>query len=468
RHAQLEQQLQALNAQRDALESQKQQHMTSLEACNAAVSAIQQRLQELRTTVVECTSHIEQHESQFALKTRWIEELKQQATQLELEDAQLRARVAQFDEQLARVGGGESELQTQLGAIQEQANQGSGELTTLEAAIQHALGALATAKGQLFEAATDASHQRNQLTDSTAKLQSLEAHLARVEEQRAQHTRHAEDITQRHEAACHEREGLQTQWDEAQHRVITTQQTLEAAGATRHELTGRLHQLRDQIASERAQVTLLEGLWHRYEGFPDTIKALMGHGIEGLIGPLVDLVQAVPGYEDVVESALGPLAEAIVVRDRNALARCRQTLTAQQLEGCRFLVLSDCPQAPAEMEQAMVAEGVSGPVKQFIRAEAQYQPLVDWLLNDSWVIDDLQRLLGEQPIPQHRLVSAKGDRWDRRSWRFSGTRAASHSRIGRKQRWERAQTSLKSLEQTFATLDAQVKDAEQQWQSLLG
>jgi chromosome segregation protein len=466
RRQQLERRVQELTGERDALDAQKRQHMASLEACNGAVSAIQQRLQELRTKVVEGTSQIEQHESQRSLKRRWIEELGGQAQQLEREAEQWRARLAQLEEQLARVTGAESEIRAQLTAVETQLGQGAGELATCAEAVQAALAAVAQAKTELFDAASGASHQRNQLAETASQLQGAEAHLVRIEGRRTQLGGRVEELRKRGETVHQEHQALRGQYERTQQRIAASQQALDAASARRHELTGRLHQLRDQLAGERAKVGLLEDLWRRYEGFSETVKTLMGRQVDGLIGPLVDLVQAVPGYEDIIEAALGPLAEALVVRDRQALERCREVLKTQQLEGCRFLVLSDCPVA-LSMEQPVAHEGVSGAVKQFVRAEPQYQPLVDWLLNDSWIIDDIQRLLGQRAVPQGRLVSGSGDRWDRRSWRFGGARQAAHGRIGRRQRWEQAQAAQRTLEEEFRRLEAQAAEAEQAWQSQL-
>ncbi|MBI3331025.1 MAG: chromosome segregation protein SMC, partial [Candidatus Omnitrophica bacterium] len=466
RHKELEARVQALAAQRDELETQKTTHMTALEAANSAVSAIQQRLQALRTTIVECDSQIAQHESQRTLKARWIEELGTQTQGLEQEEGQLRARLGQLEEQRSRLGGAESEIRAQLAAVQQQLSQGCEELSSLTAASETAQRTVADAKAQLFEAAAEASHQRNQLAELASRLQGVEAQLARLDAGGAQRAAQGEDARRRHATVQQERDTLQQQHEELQGRLATTQRSLDAAGARRHELTGRLHQMRDQVASERAQVALWEDLWRRYEGFPETVKTLMTQSIDGLIGPLVDLVQAQPGYEDIVEAALGPLADALVVRDRAALSRCREALAAQQLSGCRFLVLSDCPVA-LSMEQVNVGEGVTGAVKEFVRAEPQYQPLVDWLLNDSWVIDDIQRLLAGRTAPAGRLVSVRGDRWDRRSWRFGGTRASAHGRLGRRQRWEEGRTALQARELEFLRLEAEAAEAEQTWQACL-
>ena len=460
----LEAQVQALQAQREQLDAQKQAHVTSLEACNAVVSATQQRLQELRTQVVACASQIEQHESQRALKTRWVEELAQQARHLELEDTALQERLGQLDEQVARAAGGEGELRAQAAKLEEELGASAAELSRVEAAAEEGLRLIAAAKAELFDAASTASQQRNRVTDCAAKLQSVESRLARLEEQRAGSETKAGELRTRGAALEQEHAALNAQRETAQAQLAAAQQSLDQASAQRHELTGRLHQLRDELAGQRAQAALQEELWRRHEGFPDAVRQLLAASIPGVVGPLADLVQPAPGYEAVVEAALGPLSEALVVQDRQALVRCREHLAAQYVESCRFIVLADCPPSARMDEEAGRLEGVSGAVRQFVRAEPQHEPLINWILNDSWVIDDIQRLLRLDGALPSRLVSTAGDRWDRRSWRFGAARTSTAGRIGRRQRWEQAQLRLQALEQEFRLVEAHAKEAEERWQ----
>jgi chromosome segregation protein len=455
-----------LTAQREQADADKQAQMAALEAANAQVSRIQQELQELRASLIACTSRIDQHESQSALKSRWLDELTQQARQLEQEAAQAEERMGQMAAQRERVGGAEAEVRAQRGGLEEQMSRAREELAVSERAVEEALRAVEAAKEDVFASAQEATHQRNRLAEASSRLAGLTAQLGRLEAQQVQWAARAEQARTRQEALLQERQTLTTQVEALQRRLEAAQQQLEAAAARRHELMGRLTRLRDQLAVERAQVALREDLWRRYEGFPEAVKLLMSRSIEGLIGPLVDVVRAEPGYEALVEAALGPLAEALIVQDRQALSRCRQHLQEQRLEGCRFLVLSDCPVA-LSLEPATLHDGLAGAVKQHVRVEPQYQPLVDWLLNDSWIVDDIQRLLGQTDVPPVRLVSPRGDRWDRRSWRFGGGQASAQARIGRQQRWEQARAALQALEQEFQQLEAALREAECDWQARL-
>jgi len=486
RDRQLDARVAELTSQREQLETQKRAQMATLESCNTSVSAMQHDLQALRTRLVELGSEAEQHDSQRTLKRGWIEELTQQTQQLQVEEGQGRLRAEQWTEQLAALGSESTQLERQLTEFEGQLQQAREQLAGLDTALQQAQGAITQAKAQVFEVAAEASRCRTAMSGTTSRLQTTDAKLARLEEQGTQLANRAEDVRQRRGAAEQERQTLQAQHDDMQQRAMSTQHRLEEARSRRDALAGRLHQSRDQAAAERAHVQLLEELWKHYEGFPEAVKTLMQQPVDGVVGPLVDVIEAASGYEEMVEAALGPLAEAVVVRDRQVLARCRDALRAQQLEHCRFLVLEDCP-ASAVAAESPTQEGIAGSVKQFLTVQAPYQPLVDWLLNDSWVVDDIQRVLSARSVPHGRMVSRKGDRWDRRSWRFNGVRhdkgngvsgsqgepanapqsAEAGRRIGRKRRWELAQATLASHDAECRRLETEVAQAEQTWQSLL-
>lgn len=466
RDLELDRKVEALNAQRETLEKQKQERMSSLETSNATVSAIQAKVQEIRTRTVEIDSQIQSHDSQLGLKMRWIDELKQQAQQLELEEAQLRGRLQQFDEQIARTETSFKEVEQQLAGIAEVRSKAEAQVIAIEETIQAAVKSIQEAKAQLFEVASEASNSRNKRTEAANRFHALEAHLGRLEGQHGQLAARREYAAKRREIMATDRQALSEQFSMLQGREASTQSNLDTTKLTRDEALNQLHEQREQLAAERANVKLQQDLWQKFEGFPEAVKTLMGEPIDGVIGPLVDLLQATPGNERVVEAALGPLAEALVVRNRQALMHCRKLLSAQQLESCRFIVLDDCPVAVAQMEPTAF-QGIGGPVKQLIRTDASYQPLVDWLFNDSWVIDDIDRLLEENSTPQRRLISRQGDRWDRRSWRFNASKENGQSRFGRKRRWEQACEREQALSSVVKELEVALAQAELSWSSAM-
>lgn len=467
--ARLEHEAAALTQERVSLEAQKQEQVSGMERAHAAIADLQRTLQERHHAVAACRNTMEHHAGQLTLKAQWVEALQAQQGAIEAEEAHLRARLQERQGQREQLRQAETETAAHLGDAEDQVKREAEACASLEAQVQQAQASVEAAKGTLFEAASSASACRNQVAEASFRLQALTAHLDRLNERRAQVATQHEVLSGRLQGASKEREGLETEEQRLRQGMAEIEGRVTAASSEWHERLGRLEQLREQVVSERARVAVLEEVWRRFEGFPESVKLLVEQPPEGLIGPLGDLVQPQAGYEELVEAALGPLVEALVVKDRTSLIRCRELLTAQGFGGCRFLVLSDCPTEAIVVESAEHADGVTGAVKQFVQVEPAYQRLVDWLLNDAWVVDDMGRLLAKPGVPQGRLVSARGDRWDRRSWRFGSLRAASlPSRVGRKQRWEEARCALERAEQDAVQLEAQAKQAEEAWQALRG
>lgn len=485
REQEREQQAHTLDDECEALDVQKQQHVLSLETCNADVSAKQETLQERRTRVMEITSQMEQHESQLVLKTSWIEELTRQVSHLEGEDVQLRSRLMHVEEQMERLEQQETEQTLQGASLQVQARNVDEQLKAYEAQSQEAITTIHAIKTKLDQAASHVSSQRSALAEHTLRLQGLQAQSERLEQQRAQRKVRREELRGHLKETLRERQSLQVQHDELRRRITSLQDLLDRAGNRRHECIAQLRSLRERLSSERAQVALLEDFRNRYEGFSETVKTLMSQPLEGLLGPLVDLIHAAQGYEEVVEASLGPLAEALVVQDRQALLRCRSFLNERALAGARFLVLSDCPAISPSIEQPaleMIGSSLTGSVRQFVQTDPAYQKLVDWLLNDAWVIDDLKQLLQEPSLPEARLVSTSGERWDRRSWRLigfkhslgvAGSERKTPSSIAaggwliHRERLSQAQEAIKHLEGECTQVEAKTELAEGEWQSIL-
>jgi chromosome segregation protein len=470
----LDGQLRDIQSATEELQQSKREEMAALEAAHGAISAVQEKVQASRADVMDCANQIRQHESQAQLKTSWISDLGRQAEQFQQELAGLSARAEQCQAQANRLAGAEAEVQSQLSAVGSGRAQDREELSRVEEELKALQDSVDLAKTQVFEAASLASAQRNELSRLAATLQELGARAARLESEQSQLAQADQEVRARCGAVAAECAASKVRCQALAQQISITQPALDAAQTRRQETSVRLQQLREQLASERAHGRMLHDLWRHYEGFSDTVKALMGHAVEGLVGPLVDLVQAAPGYEEVVEAALGPLSEAIVVTDRHALERCRGVLDAQSLEGARFLVLSDCMLAKEPQAVSASGEGSSMSIREVVRVEPAYQQLVDWVLNDSWMVEDLQPLMRHTQLPQSRLVSRSGERWDRRSWRLIGASAitrrpdgVSNTRIGRRHRWEQAQERISRSEQDLARVEADAAQAEQAWQEML-
>jgi len=464
-----------LTQQREIHDTKRQELLASLEACNAAVTAAQGQVQEKRTAMVQSSSAIEHHAAQQTLKTTWVEEMTQQRRQLAQELAQLDERATQLAQQVERFAGQRDLLAGQAQEFLAQRQQAAEAIAAFEQQLADGARRLDEQKADVFDVAAEATRQRNALAGLLLRIQQLEHQVARVQEQRRVSQQRIESLSQRQQQVEQEHAGLRQQQQALEGRLAAARQAAGRAQGQHRELTGRLNGLREQALKHRAQAQLLEDVWRRHEGFPDSIKAILaspGQGGEaiagagppdGVIGLLADLLDPESGYEQAVEAALGPLASAIVVRDRQTLLSCQAFLTAQQLEGAIFLVVSDFSSA---------SPGSGAGLAQVVRCADECRALLEPLLGAWNVTDDLARVAREAAAPQPgaahqpRWVSRSGERWDGVSWQLGNGRS-SQSRIGRKRQWEQVQGLAEVLEREIAAVQQSCQQAEAEWHGLV-
>ena len=96
--------------------------------------------------------------------------------------------------------------------------------------------------------------------------------------------------------------------------VQAARQEFEAARASEREAA-------DAEATLAARMAALEGLEREREGLEPVVRAALARGDGGVLGALSDFIDAPEGVTEAAEAYLGSLADALVVRDRDAVER---------------------------------------------------------------------------------------------------------------------------------------------------
>jgi chromosome segregation ATPase len=102
----------------------------------------------------------------------------------------------------------------------------------------------------------------------------------------------------------------------------------------------------ERAASLRARKAALERLERDREGIEPVIRAALELREHGVLGSLADAIAADPDTARVVETYLGPLARALVVRDSGSLAKVRAWFTREWTGGGGLILLA-LDRAPA-------------------------------------------------------------------------------------------------------------------------
>jgi chromosome segregation protein len=216
---------------------------------------------------------------------------------------------------------------------------------------------------------------------------------------------------------------------------------------------------------------------HRWTARADALDAALGdlraglasalEGVDGLLGPLVDLLTIEPGCESAVAAALGEALRGVVARDAES---ARAVLTCLRSSGTAGTVLVPTPDEPAsdfrsipvserQLELPAAARRLAGCVGSSVPGLGA---VLDRLLGSTVVVDGTweQALSVALANPELIVVTPDGDRLDGRgAWHAGGTAigatpaAAEEARRRAAEAGEARDRAATALADTRAALD---------------
>jgi len=247
-----------------------------------------------------------------------------------------------------------------------------------------------------------------------------------------------------------EQSRLEGRWDPIRRRLARLAEEESAAGTEdldESPLVAALESAREARQTAEAAAAAAEearrsadGEVHRWTARADSLEAALGDlraglasaldGVDGILGPVVDLISIEAGAEAAVAAALGDTLRGVVARDgdaaRAALARLRSTGTA----GTVLVPTSGVPefQAPELRNAGSAGSGAPEGARPLAACVGSSVPGLDVvlgrLLERTVVVDGTweQALSVAVANPELIVVTPDGDRLDGRgAWHAGGT-----------------------------------------------
>jgi chromosome segregation protein len=315
---------------------------------------------------------------------------------LEAEAARLTGELAEVDRDAAGLAPGHEELARAEAALE--GARGSFEQEWADG-VPAPSGRAAEVRGELAALRAGAERGEEELARSRARLASIDDKLARLDAE-SERLRSELAAAESAEAPLVDRQEVaEAQRSEAEQRVADAEAALRAADAERHAWAARADALALALDEARARA-----------------GAERLAGVEGVVGTLLDLVDADPGWEAAVEAAAGEALRAVVVSS-DTTARSALAALADGGVGGAVLPLGTGP-VPA------AAPPVGDPVRRHVRAlRAEVEPLLDALLGSAVAVEGgwpaaLDAALGH---PGAVVVTREGDRFGPAGWRVGGS-----------------------------------------------
>lgn len=421
-----------LSGQITDLKSRFNTAQAAFEKCNAKTTQEEAREEELNLKRIELErilaarrdgeyqidSEMEKIEGRTALLRQEIEFLVQQHDQAVREHNEFKERAAAILQTQDETGAQVSAHRDKLQSLQDALTGHQARYLLLSDEVTKADTALEALRAQAMETINHRNRAQTELETIGVGMSNIDVQLdALYERQRTLHARHEEVA-----ALLQSAQSRKSDTEKSLVKTVEQRQSAEAKRArameTMQTLNAEWQELREKRSSQEARLNSLRELRDSYEGFAVGVRAVMsakqqGLGdMQGIIGPVGDLISTEKNYEQAIEAALGANINNVVVEQADAAKAAIQFLKEHQEGRVTFLPLDTIRAGSHDNGDALRGlPGVIGKAIDYVQCEARILPAIQYLLFDTVIvrnIDDAIRIArSERRYP--RLVTLEGE-----------------------------------------------------------
>jgi chromosome segregation protein len=414
RQDELARQLADLEASRQRLAKDLQRFEDEKQSAEIGRHRIENRQRELEQEKIEQLAARRHAEQRRALTERHLDEARQQ-----LEPEQ--ARINELSERSASL---------------------AAEVNTVEVDIADGAQRLADAEVRVTACGDEWARLQQQTVEAQERSEALREQVARIESERSQLAAQAESIDGRCRTLCEQRDRLAARAAQLADELAGCRRDHEAAGrrASRaaaeadrlsaqlsaHEqeasrlgereasLGGALTELRHEHAAAESRRRLLKEMQEAHEGLNAAVKHILDDrpqfpGVRGLLADFIDTDRA---HAPLVEAALGPNLELLLIERADDAERVRKAL--RDVSGRVRLIAAE----PIEAADAREGDNPAAQLPDWVTplaARIQVSPpagdAVRRLLGTTAIVPDLgaAMLLASGPLSGWRFVTRAGE-----------------------------------------------------------
>ncbi len=228
----------------------------------------------------------------------------------------------------------------------------------------------------------------------------IEKTLAEIEEVEG----YLESANERKAAALEEKEDLTTS-------LAEEEAELEKCIAKHDELLKIKNDIAAKYASDLHRKETLERMEKMLDGFPGSVKAVMGEqNLRGICGPVSKLLSVSGEYVTAIETALGAAVTNIVVEDEDSAKRAIAYLKERQAGRATFLPLTSIKANSIEESDLSSQKGYVGIGSRLVSCDKKYDIVAEYLLGRTIVADNIDNasVLARKYRFRYRVVTLDG------------------------------------------------------------
>ncbi|MBM4015722.1 MAG: chromosome segregation protein SMC [Planctomycetes bacterium] len=306
-------------------------------------AALSAAISDLRTTLADRRARSEHLAARMA-------ELGERSGANALEREEGGARRSELHDQIEELDRAARDAEARVAEVMEQEHDRREEKVLAQRRVQELLRQAQELERELIELERDEldlveseQRARSALADVESHWKALSSSRRKLEERSAERSRAIADTATTVRALQRKVDGLTGDRTALEAELSADDDVLARFYSERQVLSDRLRHREAKVEGEKSKLAVVEEAIARHEGVSEVVRGLLDRAAEGdpelagIEGIVADLVTAPTDTARALEAALGPLSEALVVRDRATADRLLKVLRREGLERIRIL-----------------------------------------------------------------------------------------------------------------------------------
>lgn len=343
-----------------------------------------------------------------------IEELKLQRENLDREMEHTTRKISGLKEQLEQARQRMTSLSHEQKKDAELLDEKEKRLGEVSNQIKSSQMVISRSKDQIIPLASEVAKSKNEFARIATDLQTLLARRRRLELEKAKGRKELEESSK-------EVQRVSSELDLGKERLANLRSERDLIRSKMGSIFAALSSLSQGLLNRRNAINLKVSkrdlfldLKRNYVGFKQGPKSLLmarEKGVpelKGVIGPICDLIRVRPGYETVVEAAMGDQLQTIVVDSIRCAEDAISYLKSNDLGRATFLCQDSVRHAGERSRQSPGASGFIGGAIDFVETDPKFRNTISYLLENTWVVENLSTAL-KANLKGCRLVTLEGE-----------------------------------------------------------
>jgi chromosome segregation protein len=381
-------------------EQQLSGHLATLRSKEAESEAVRLALMEADRQIADQQENVYQHKVKFQTQEQARDFTKKELAQLNQNEAETRASLAQLEEKAAHLAreieelGKASESFIQLSLFEQNfLEDKERELKTLQERMRGLESAQEREKAALIEAANQIVYLKNDTLAKEKRRGEIEQDLARSRDER--NAASAALAEARHKSGA-AKSALEVSLEQARERSLEAARAhaaVQSLGAAKEQQQTNITALKEQLQENRSRLLSLEDLQKNYEGYQEGVRAIMlkkqqAASPNGIYGLVAEVLEAPETCEKALTAVLGDRLQYVIVKGQDEGVEAVEYLKHQAFGRGSFIPvqLARKQSKPLPLGEAEVV----APLLDMISVKDGYRDVAEYLLNDVVLVKDLK------------------------------------------------------------------------------